>query len=217
MKKFFALFALFGMLTFGLNNTVLAKEGVKNATDTTISAAADSNTTTQVDTITKEETVTEETTEEETAAVVETPGFHQQLKQKFIEGGPGFMSFVLISLILGLAIAIERIIYLNLASTNTTKLLVKIEDALNNGGTDAAKEVCRNTPGPVASIFYQGLDRFDSNDPNTIEIVEKSVVAYGGVQMGRLEKGLTWIALFIALAPMLGFMGHLPAVGNLVE
>jgi biopolymer transport protein ExbB len=207
MKKFFALFALFGMLTFGLNNTVLAEEGVKNATDTTISAAADSNTTTQVDTITKEETVTEETTEEETAAVVETPGFHQQLKQKFIEGGPGFMSFVLISLILGLAIAIERIIYLNLASTNTTKLLVKIEDALNNGGTDAAKEVCRNTPGPVASIFYQGLDRFDSNDPNTIEIVEKSVVAYGGVQMGRLEKGLTWIALFIALAPMLGFMG----------
>ena len=207
MKKFFALFALFGMLTFGLNNTVLAEEGVKNATDTTISAAADSNTTTQVDTITKEETVTEETTEEETAAVVETPGFHQQLKQKFIEGGPGFMSFVLISLILGLAIAIERIIYLNLASTNTTKLLVKIEDALNNGGADAAKEVCRNTPGPVASIFYQGLDRFDSNDPNTIEIVEKSVVAYGGVQMGRLEKGLTWIALFIALAPMLGFMG----------
>jgi len=208
MKKFFALFALFGMLTFGLNNTVLAEEGIENATDTTVSAAADSNTTTQVDTVAKEETVTEEeTTEEETAEVVETPGFHQQLKQKFIEGGPGFMSFVLISLILGLAIAIERIIYLNLASTNTTKLLVKIEDALNNGGADAAKEVCRNTPGPVASIFYQGLDRFDSNDPNTIEIVEKSVVAYGGVQMGRLEKGLTWIALFIALAPMLGFMG----------
>jgi len=207
MKKFFALFALFGMLTFGLNNTVLAEEGIENTADSTISTAADSNTTAQADTVAKEETVAEETTEDKPADVVETPGFHQQLKQKFIEGGPGFMSFVLISLILGLAIAIERIIYLNLASTNTTKLLVKIEDALNNGGTDAAKEVCRNTPGPVASIFYQGLDRFDSNDPNTIEIVEKSVVAYGGVQMGRLEKGLTWIALFIALAPMLGFMG----------
>ena len=207
MKKFFALFALFGMLTFGLNNTVLAEEGIENTADSTISTAADSNTTAQADTVAKEETVAEETTEDKPADVVETPGFHQQLKQKFIEGGPGFMSFVLISLILGLAIAIERIIYLNLASTNTTKLLVKIEDALNNGGADAAKEVCRNTPGPVASIFYQGLDRFDSNDPNTIEIVEKSVVAYGGVQMGRLEKGLTWMALFIALAPMLGFMG----------
>ena len=106
------------------------------------------------------------------------------------------MSFVLLALIFGLAICIERIIYLNLASTNTKKLLQSIEDALNNGGVEAAKEVCRNSRGPVASIFYQGLDRFDEG----IDVVEKSVISYGSVQMGLLEKGLTWISLFIALA-----------------
>jgi biopolymer transport protein ExbB len=129
--------------------------------------------------------------------------FHQILKEKFIEGGPEFMAVVLICLILGLAISIERIIYLNAATTNTKKLLTSIEDALNSGGVEAAKEVCRSTSGPVASIFYQGLERSDEG----IDMVEKSVVAYGGVQMGLLEKGLSWISLFIALAPMLGFMG----------
>jgi biopolymer transport protein ExbB len=108
-----------------------------------------------------------------------------------------------LALIFGLAICIERIIYLNLASTNTKKLLQNIENALNDGGVEAAKEVCRNTRGPVASIFYQGLDRFDEG----IEVVEKSVISYGSVQMGLLEKGLTWISLFISIAPMLGFMG----------
>ena len=129
--------------------------------------------------------------------------FHQIIKQKFIEGGPGFMGIVLLCLILGLALAIERIIYLNLATTNTEKLLNKVESALHSGGVDAAKEVCRNTKGPVASIFYQGLER--SNEG--IDMVEKSIVSYGSVQMGLLEKGLSWISLFIALAPMLGFMG----------
>ena len=129
--------------------------------------------------------------------------FHQILKEKFIEGGPEFMAVVLICLILGLAIAIERIIYLNAATTNTNKLLAKIEEALQSGGVEAAKEVCRNTSGPIASIFYQGLERSDEG----VDMVEKSVVAYGGVQMGLLEKGLSWISLFIALAPMLGFMG----------
>jgi biopolymer transport protein ExbB len=128
---------------------------------------------------------------------------HQQLKTKFIEGGAGFMSLVLISLILGLAIAIERIIYLNMATTNTDKLLNNIEAALQNGGVEAAKEVCRNTRGPVASIFYQGLSR--ANDG--IDVVEKSVVSYGGVQMSQLESGLSWVQLFIAIAPMLGFLG----------
>ena len=113
------------------------------------------------------------------------------------------MSFVLIALILGLALCIERIIYLNLATTNTKKLLESIEAALASGGVEEAKEVCRNTRGPVASIFYQGLER--SNEG--VEMVEKSIIAYGGVQMGLLEKGLSWIGLFIALAPMLGFMG----------
>ena len=137
------------------------------------------------------------------AAEAGSKGFHQILKEKFIEGGLEFMAVVLICLILGLAICIERIIYLNAATTNTKKLLNNIEDALNSGGVEAAKEVCRNTSGPVAAIFYQGLERSDEG----IEMVEKSVVAYGGVQMGLLEKGLSWISLFIALAPMLGFMG----------
>lgn len=141
--------------------------------------------------------------DEETSSDTEPAGFHQNLKERFVEGGPGFMGIVLLCLILGLAIAIERIIYLNLSTTNTQKLAKDVEDALNSGGVDAAKEVCRNTKGPVASIYYQGLDRHDES----IEAAEKAVVAYGGVQMGQLEKNVSWISLFIALAPMLGFMG----------
>ncbi len=132
----------------------------------------------------------------------ETP-IHQQLKSKFIEGGPSFMASVLMCLIFGLAIAIERIIYLNLASTNTEKLLKKIEEAYATGGAEAAKEICRNTRGPVASIFYQGISRADEG----IDVVEKAVVSYGSVQMSQLENGLSWIQLFISIAPMLGFMG----------
>ena len=155
---------------------------------------------------TKNETTTvqDETTTVDTDVLAEDEvPMHQQVKKKFIEGGASFMTSVLLTLILGLAIAIERIIYLNLASTNTKKLLVNIENSLDEGGFEAAKEVCRNTKGPVASIFYQGLDRADEG----VEMVEKSVVSYGSVQMGLLEKGLTWLALFISLAPMLGFMG----------
>lgn len=131
------------------------------------------------------------------------PGFHQILKDYFIKGGPGFMGIVLLCLILGLAICIERIIYLNMASTNNKKLLANVENALADGGVEAAKEVARNTKGPVASIFYQGLDRMDEGVDNA----EKAVVAYGGVQMGQLERNVSWISLFIAIAPMLGFMG----------
>ena len=128
---------------------------------------------------------------------------HQEIKRLFIEGGAGFMATIIACLVFGLAVAIERIIYLNLASTNTEKLLKKVEDALNNGGVEAAKDVCRNTRGPVASIFYQGLLRYDKG----AEEVEKSITSYGSVQMGQLEGGLSWITLFIAVAPMLGFMG----------
>ena len=120
-----------------------------------------------------------------------------------------------------MAVAIERIIFLNLATTNTTKLKQHVEDALASGGVEAAKEVCRNTKGPVASIFYQGLDRAGES----VESAEKAVVAYGGVQMGQLEKNVSWLSLFIAIAPMLGFMGtvigmiqafqKIAAVGNL--
>lgn len=133
----------------------------------------------------------------------ESASFTQELKKRFIEGGPAFMGIILLCLILGLAVAIERIIFLNMSTTNTKKLAQKVEDALNNGGIEEAKEVCRNTRGPVASIYYQGLDRTDEG----LEAAEKAVVSYGGVQMGQMEKNVSWIALFIALAPMLGFMG----------
>lgn len=131
------------------------------------------------------------------------PTMRQVIKTKFIEGGWEFMSFVLICLILGLAISIERIISLNLATTNTTKLIKKVEDALEDGGPDAALEVCKASRGPVASIFTQGLMRHSEG----IEMVEKSIISYGSVEMGKLERGLVWISLFISLAPMLGFMG----------
>ena len=147
-----------------------------------------------------------ESMQEVEQSVAEEPqsiGFTQELKNRFIEGGPGFMGIVLACLILGLAIAIERIIYLNFATTNTDKLISDVEGALKSGGVNAAKEVCKDTPGPVASIFFQGLDRAGEG----VESAEKAVVAYGGVQMGQLEKNVSWISLFIALAPMLGFMG----------
>lgn len=155
------------------------------------------------------------------AAAEASKGFTQVLKEQFIQGGPAFMGIVLLCLILGLAVAIERIIYLNLASTNTAKLKQQVEDALASGGVEAAKEVCRNTKGPVASIYYQGLDRASEG----LDSAEKAVVAYGGVQMGQLEKNVSWLSLFIAIAPMLGFMGtvigmiqafqKIAAVGNL--
>ncbi|RED44427.1 MULTISPECIES: MotA/TolQ/ExbB proton channel family protein [Winogradskyella] len=177
MKRLFSILAI----------TCLMAIGTVNANATTAFASA----TATVTTVTQAEPASEDLT------------FHQELKKRFIEGGPGFMGIVLLCLILGLAIAIERIIFLNLSTTNTKKLTQNVEDALNSGGIEAAKEVCRNTKGPVASIFYQGLDRADED----IDAAEKAVVAYGGVQMGQLEKNVSWISLFIALAPMLGFMG----------
>lgn len=158
---------------------------------------------------------------QEETPVEASKGFTQVLKEQFIQGGPVFMGIVLLCLILGLAVAIERIIYLNLATTNTTKLKQQVEEALNSGGVEAAKEICRNTKGPVASIYYQGLERADEG----LDAAEKAVVAYGGVQMGQLEKNVSWLSLFIAIAPMLGFMGtvigmiqafqKISAVGNL--
>ena len=178
MKRLFSILAIAGIMAFG-----------------TVNANTYANTNTIVKTIVSQ-------TEDDGAAAEEV-GFHQELKKRFIEGGPGFMGIVLLCLILGLAIAIERIIFLNLSTTNSKKLTQEVEDALSSGGVEAAKEVCRNTKGPVASIFYQGLDRTDEG----LEAAEKAVVAYGGVQMGQLEKNVSWISLFIALAPMLGFMG----------
>ena len=139
----------------------------------------------------------------ETVDTEQPKTFHQGMKDRFIEGGPAWMAPILLTLIFGLAIAMERIIYLTLSATNTTKLLAGIEGALNKGGVEEAKKLCRDTRGPVASIFYQGLMRYDSG----IEEVEKAVVSYGSVITGRMESGISWISLFIALAPMLGFLG----------
>jgi biopolymer transport protein ExbB len=193
MKKLFALIAVFGMLFMGAS--IFAQD------ETTEAPAAED--TTQV---AEEVVVQQPVTPVAPVAVEEKSGLsvlHTTLKTKFIEGGAGFMGTIILTLIFGLALAFERIIYLNLASTNTAKLLTDVEAALNDGGIEAAKELCRNTRGPVASIFYQGLDRADEG----IDVVEKSVVSYGSVQMGLLEKNLSWIGLFIAIAPMLGFMG----------
>lgn len=205
MKKLFALFTVAAMLTMSVSN-VLAQDAKKDnkavaKTEVKQDAKADTAKTAAVDSTkaTAEKPVAKDTT----AAAAQERSFHQVLKDKFIEGGAGWMAPILIVMILGLALVVERIIYLNMASTNSKKLLAKIETSLAEGGVEAAKEVCRNTRGPLASVFYQGLDR----DAEGIEIIEKSVVSYGSVQMGRLESNLGWIGLCIALAPMLGFLG----------
>ena len=192
MKKLIALLSIAGMLTFGLSNAVVAQD--TEATDTEMTT--DTTATEEI-----AETPVMDTMGDETEA--EAKGFQQVLKEQFIAGDWRFMGIVLLCLVFGLALCIERIIYLNLATTNNQKLLNQVESALETNGVDGAKEICRDTKGPVASIFFQGLDRYDEG----LEVVEKSIVSYGSVLMGRLEKGLSWISLFIAIAPMLGFMG----------
>lgn len=197
MRKLFALIAVFGMLTIGASSMLMAQENDATQTeDATLETTVDEN-------ATMEEAAIADPTVLEDESQIESTSFHAALKQKFIEGGAFWMLPIALCLIIGLAIAIERVIYLNLASTNNKKLIAKVEEALENGGIEATKEVCRNTRGPVASIFYQGLCRYDQG----VDMVEKSVVSYGSVQMGLLEKGMSWIALFIAIAPMLGFLG----------
>ena len=175
MKKLFAILAVMGVLTLGSVQPVMAQDAAPAQAEQTTEAAV----------------------------VEEGGGLHKELKTKFIEGDASFMSLVAIALVLGLAFCIERIIYLSLAETNTKKLMANIEAALEKGDVEAAKTVCRNTRGPVASICYQGLMRIDEG----IDVVERSVVSYGGVQAGYLEKGCSWITLFIAMAPSLGFLG----------
>ncbi|MFC2188884.1 MotA/TolQ/ExbB proton channel family protein [Peijinzhouia sedimentorum] len=184
MKKLLALITLTGILAFGFSSVASADVANASAELAFIDA-------TMLQDAMADEVATEEL------------GFHQVVKEKFIEGGWQFMGIVLVCLILGLAISIERIITLNLATTNTKKLLARVEEALESGGVEKAKDVTKGTRGPVASIFTQGLMRMSEG----IEMVEKSIIAYGSVEMGRLEKGLVWISLMISLAPMLGFMG----------
>lgn len=185
MKKILSLIAISGLLTIGA--TQYAKADSIPATDPS----------------TPVETTAEPAASDEKSDEAPKVTFTQVLKEKFIEGDPRFMSLVLICLILGLAISIERIIYLNMATGNSEKFLEKVEAALKSGGVEAAKEICRNTRGPVASIAYQALMRVDEGPDN----VEKAIISYGSVQNGQMENGLTWLSLFIALAPMLGFLG----------
>ena len=180
MKKLFAILAVMGVLSFGMTQTVMAQDAAAPATEQV--AATD---------------------DAAAPAVVEEGGMHKELKTKFIEGGADFMSLVAIALVLGLAFCIERIIYLSLAEVDAKKLMAKLEAALEKGDVEGAKTICRNTRGPVASICYQGLLRIDEG----LDVVERSVVSYGGVQAGYLEKGCSWITLFIAMAPSLGFLG----------
>lgn len=185
MKKIISSLAIALTLTIGFT-------GISNAQDSTASQE-------EVSTAAQEASATSKTAEEEKLELT----FVQTLKQKYIEGDVLWMTPVLICMIIGMALSIERVVYLNLATIDTKKFLNDVDASMKAGGVDAAKELCRNTRGPIASIFYQGLDRSGEG----IDMVEKSVVAYGGVQMGNLEKGLSWLQLFIALSPMLGFLG----------
>ena len=186
MKKIFVMFAVIGAMAFSAQNAIAQDENAAEPTATEAAAPA-------------EEAAADE------AQVPEKTPMHQALKTKFIEGGAGFMALVIACLILGLALCIERILYLALSKTNTKNLLTKIEAALQNGGVEAAKELCANTRGPIASIFAQAFVRLA--DGQSLEEVEKSVVSYGGVEASKMEQNLSWISLFIAIAPSLGFLG----------
>jgi len=190
MKKLIALMTIAGMLTFGFSNIVVAQSN----------SSADTEMTTETTPVEAQATEVVNTLGTEAAS---GQGFHQIIKEQFIAGGWQFMASILMCFVFGLALSIERIIYLNLATTNNQKLLNQVESALEKDGVEGAKNICRNTKGPVASIFYQGLDRYSEG----LDIVEKSIVSYGSVLMGRLEKGLSWISLMIATGPMLGFLG----------
>lgn len=197
MKKLIALLTIAGFMTFGISNSVLAQQ--EENVPQTEQVAAEATEQVAEEAAPVEEVVETATIEE----VEEEPTFHEVLKKQYIDGGWGFMTLVLVCLILGLALCIERIIYLTLSTSNTKKLVADLEVALNEGGIEKAKELCRNTRGPVASIFYQGLMRFNDG----LDEVEKAMISYGSVMNGNLSSGTSWITLCIALGPNLGFFG----------
>jgi len=209
MKKVFAMIAMTGLLTFGMSQSVFAQddaaapaEQTEATQDEQVAEEADSAAAEIESTETVEEAPAEEAAEE--APVVEETGMYKTLKTKFIEGDAGFMALVAIALVIGLAFCIERIIYLALADVNPKTLKEGVEEALlKKGDVEAAKAVARDTRGPIASIYYQGLMRMDEG----ADSVEKAVVSYGAVQASNLEKGCSWITLFIGMAPSLGFLG----------
>jgi len=195
MKKVFAFVAMMGLLTFGVNQTINAQEETEAPAIEEV-AQEDSA---AVDSLAAAEDVEAPAEAEEE----EGQGLHKTIKVKFIEGSAGFMALVAIAMIFGLALCIERIIFLSLSEINSKKLLEDIQAALENGDVEGAKAICRDTRGPVASICYQGMLRIDEG----LDVVERSVVSYGSVQASNLEKNLSWITLFIAMSPSLGFLG----------
>lgn len=196
MRNLFVLLLILGLASFATNNAVLAQDAT--TTETTGQTAPAEETAPMEEVAPVEEAAP--VVAEETVAEI---GGYQLLKKYFIDGDWRFMSIILFPLILGLAFCIERVITLNIASVNTDKLLGRINEKLKGGDVNGAMDVCKATPGPTASILFEGL----KNRDNGPEGVEKSIVSYGSVQMGLLENGLIWISLFIALAPMLGFLG----------
>ncbi len=202
MKKLIALLAIAGFMTFGISNLVVAQTEQQTAPAAAQAVATDS---TQTDSTQAVAAVEPEAETTDMTADQGPTTFREVIKKQFIDGGPGFMSIILIILLLGMAISIERIIYLTMATANSEKLLKGIEDKMAAGDVEGAKDLCKNTRGPVASIFTQGLIRYQ--DGQTLDEVEKSLVSYGSVAAGKLETGISWIGLCISLAPMFGFMG----------
>lgn len=177
---------------------VMAQEATAQKAQTEAAAALD---TSAIDTTSL--LLDEAVAEMDDSTAVADDGAYTQLKKKFTDGGVWFMSLVALCLIIGLAFCIERIIYLTLSEIDAKKFMVRLEEKLKTEGVEAAKDLCRNTRGPIASICYQGLLRIDSS----MEEVERSVSSYASVQVGKMEKGCSWITLFIAMAPSLGFLG----------
>ena len=192
MKRLIILFSLIGLLW--TSQTVIAQD--KSKQDTVL--VADTTATADSVAVSDEMLLTDALDTE-----VEEEGFHKQLKTKFIDGNVGFMSLVALALVLGLAFCIERIIYLTLSEIKAPKLMEDIERRLQADDVEGAKTLCRNTRGPVASVCYQGL--LHINQP--MAAIERSITNFGGLQAANLEKGCSWIKLFIAMAPSLGFLG----------
>lgn len=194
MKKLtIALFAA-GLLLMG--QTVYAQDSTKQTTVAVVVDSSDAD-------MSIEEMIGNEDMAELAEMAAEDIGMHQELKNKFIEGDPRYMSLVAIVLIIGLALCIERIIYLTRSEVNTKKLLSDIEKKVESGDVEGAKTICRNTRGPVASVCYQGLMHINES----AEDIERSIISYGTVLTSRLERGCSWIKLCIAIAPSLGFLG----------
>ena len=170
-------------------------------------ASADSSDVLAADSLSADSTLMQEIDSVSMAAELEageqTGGLRQILKKKFLEGNAGFMSLVALALVLGLAFSIERIIYLTLSEIDARRFSDDLSTLVGEGKIEEAKELCRNTRGPVASICYQGLLRIDE----PLESIEHSIASYGAVQTSLLEKGTSWIRLFISMAPSLGFLG----------